>query len=110
MTRVECPNCGSLKEKNTNLILMPCFACGKYEEVIISEEEFEYLTDGGEEGDIVKVIKDNLRTPEQKQGLFDRDLSIENVLNGRYRSDDGFVGGMLQDWNARLGQKVFFIP
>lgn len=75
----------------------------------MTEEEFEYIADGGEIEDKVPVIKKYLMTPEQKQGLKNRDLSIEAVLTGQYnRNCSDFVNEMLKDWNVRLGQKVYF--
>ncbi len=60
--------------------------------ISIPQEELEYLTLGY--GD---------------EGLFDRDLSIEDVLNGRYPANSEFVRNVLLDWNDKLGQSVFFI-
>lgn len=58
---------------------------------------------------LVAAIKTYLRTPEQKQFLDSRDISIEDVLNGRIEGEDQdeIYEQLHADWNAKLGFRGF---
>ena len=63
--------------------------------------------DSGEEW-VVAAIERHLQSEEQRKGMFDRRLSIEKILNGRYTGDqEPFVRQTLKEWNEKLGVKVF---
>lgn len=63
-----------------------------------------------DEAQEVQVIADHLLTDYQQDTLVEMNLSVADVLNGRYGSDkEGEVNKMLADWNERLGAKVFSI-
>jgi len=53
---------------------------------------------------LVAAIKKHLRTTHQRQWLALADISIEDVLNGRYGADmENAVRGILDEWNTKLG-------
>lgn len=58
---------------------------------------------------LVAAIKRYLRTPEQKAMLDARDISIEDVLNGRIEGEDqdDIYNALFNDWNAKLGFRGF---
>ena len=58
---------------------------------------------------LVAAIKRYLRTPEQKAMLDARDISIEDVLNGRIvgADQDDIYNTLFEDWNAKLGFRGF---
>jgi hypothetical protein len=72
------------------------------------DEETYLWYENYEEGKVA-LIKAHLRTPEQKQWLFDNDLSIEDVLNGRFGSpQDAYITGpMFAEWNQKMGHHAF---
>jgi len=56
----------------------------------------------------VTAIERYCLTEEQRKGMFDRHLSIEKILNGRYTGDqEPFVRKTLKEWNDKLGVKAF---
>lgn len=62
----------------------------------------------GGENDDEQLIKKYCLTPDQKQWLFDQDLSLGDLFNGRYPSDLGTeVEGFYREWNAKLEYKFF---
>jgi hypothetical protein len=69
----------------------------------------EFFKAGYDEEYVVAAIKKHLRTEAQRQKMFEFDLSIEDILNGRFgiEAHDGFVSKMFTDWNKKLGTKVF---
>ena len=59
----------------------------------------------------VDIVKQYLRTSEQKAWLDAHDLSVEDLLNGRYGGDDeSGVEAIYGAWNAKLGRKMFGTP
>lgn len=66
-------------------------------------EEFD------EEHYLVAAIKKHLRSEEDREGLYHRDISIEDCLNGRVAGEEPqlFVDQMFGRWNEKLGHKVF---
>lgn len=64
---------------------------------------------GENEAYLVLAIKQHLLTEDQKRALFDRNVSIEDVLNGRVENDpDGsFENSLFSSWNATLGWREF---
>jgi len=57
---------------------------------------------------IVDAIKAHLLTPQQRQWLFEHDLSVEDLLNGRYGGDlEEEIYKIYDDWNKKLGFKEF---
>lgn len=61
-----------------------------------------------EEGFLVAAIKRHLRTDEDKAELAALDVSIEEVLNGRYQfRDSEKIAAILIKWNAKLGCTYF---
>jgi len=60
------------------------------------------------ESDQVRLIKKYLRTSQQKEVLDQLDLSIEDLLNGRFtQSQSKIVKVIFQEWNDKLGTKEF---
>ncbi len=57
---------------------------------------------------LVAAIKRCLRTDEQRQLLYTADLSIEDLLNGRYSIQYSvMVQHIFDEWNKKLGWKEF---
>ena len=56
----------------------------------------------------VDAIKKHLRTEEQRKKMFELDVSIEEILGGRYpRSKGRAVDAILKEWNKKLGFRAF---
>lgn len=73
-----------------------------------SNQLVEFFQSGYDEYLIVIGIKKYLRTPEQKEMLNSFDLSVEDILNGRfYRAEEEMVENIFENWNYKLGKKVF---
>ncbi len=61
-----------------------------------------------EEPQLVTFIEDVLLTKEQNKELLRNDISITDMLNGRFtKSEDQMVFAMFKDWNEKLGNKLF---
>jgi hypothetical protein len=75
-----------------------------------TKEKWEEVCGYGEsEHYLVAAIKRHLLTPEQKAFLNKHDLSIEDVLNGRFaiRLSGTLTEKLFKPWNAVLGWKEF---
>jgi hypothetical protein len=75
----------------------------------LSLEVIEQLVNGFDSEEyLVAAIKRYLRDDADKAELYRLDLSIEDVLNGRYGAEDEpHIITMFEKWNAKIGQKVF---
>jgi hypothetical protein len=64
---------------------------------------------GEDERYLVNAIRNHLLTEEQRQQLFQRNISIEDILNGRVQGEDSeeFSNRLFSDWNAKLGWREF---
>lgn len=76
------------------------------------EQVVEFWRDDGEfygEQYLVPAIKRWLRTEDQRQRMAKADVSIEEMLNGRYNGErvGGVVQAIFDEWNAKLGFKSF---
>jgi hypothetical protein len=60
-----------------------------------------------EEHYLVDAIKKHLLTPFQLQRLRSLELSIEDVLNGRFHGTSEAVARIMEEWNAKLGFRSF---
>ena len=61
-----------------------------------------------EESYLVAAIEKYLQTESQRQGIYDRRLSIEKILNGNYAGGHcQFVEQLLRQWNDWLGFENF---
>ena len=61
-----------------------------------------------EESYQVEGIKLHLRDEEDRKIMFSKDMSIEDILNGRTGADqDDAVSYILNKWNKKLRYKVF---
>ena len=72
------------------------------------EEVQKFFMEGefDDEKYLVQAIKSHLITPEQKKLLFKFDLSIQDILNGRYggkRGEETAVSEIYSSWNEKLG-------
>lgn len=79
---------------------------GKYD--IKDIAEFFEHGEFHQEWRVVDAIKHYLLSPEQKKWLYKQDLSVEDILNGRY--DYKFekqIIKILKSWNKILGVKHF---
>lgn len=75
---------------------------------ILSDEELHTIRNADGEEHTVYIIKHRLRTPEQKTWLDAQDLSIEDLLNGRYNAEqEPIIFKMYADWNAKIGEFTF---
>jgi len=76
-----------------------------------TEEEIRDFWENGEfngEQYLVAAIKKYLRDDEDKQIMFDLDLSIEDMMNGRYTGDQSdAVHAMYAKWNEKVGHHHF---
>jgi hypothetical protein len=77
--------------------------------MIEMELEDKYVWENPDkESDQVRLIKKYLRTSQQKEVLDQLDLSIEDLLNGRFtQSQSKIVKVIFQEWNDKLGTKEF---
>lgn len=77
------------------------------------EQVVEFWRDDGEfygEQYLVPAIKKWLRTEDQRQRMAKADISIEEMLNGRYEGGERIgkvVQSIFDEWNAKLGFKAF---
>ena len=61
-----------------------------------------------EEEYLVRAIRKQLLTPEQKQAMSSADLTIEDMLNGRVNEQqEELVDSIFQEWNVFLGMDYF---
>jgi len=66
------------------------------------------LRDPQSEDQVVRIIKANLLQPGHKVKLRELDLSVEDVLNGRFSNDKSSdVWEILDGWNAECGEILF---
>ncbi len=77
---------------------------------MIPQEVLEDFKEGFDKEEyLVAAIKRYLYTSEQKQLLDARNISIEDVLNGRIEGadQDSIYNMLFDDWNAKLGFQGF---
>lgn len=79
---------------------------------LIAEEAemFEYILKNGhyEEWILVRFIKRLLLSKFHRQYLFNSDLDVYDVLNGRYDETHVLVvEDMFNNWNRKVGHKMF---
>jgi len=75
-----------------------------------TRERWEEAAGYGErESYLVAAIRQHLITEEQRRELFNRNVTIEDMLNGRVEGEDAeeFTGRLYADWNAKLGWHEF---
>lgn len=73
-------------------------------------EVADYFKKGSfdDESYLVIAIKKHLRTPEHKNQIDINDLSVEDMLNGRFGSQkEKIVLAIFDHWNKSLGFKCF---
>jgi hypothetical protein len=69
----------------------------------------EMLADPQEESALVAAIRVHLLTEEQRKWLFDADLSVEDLLNGRYTdATEQGVLKLFKTWNEQLNAPGMF--
>ena len=74
----------------------------------IPSEDCYMVLNPNEEGDTVLFIKEYLLAEDQRSWLFEYNLSIEDILNGRFGALlESYVDNMLEEWNKKLGKKLF---
>jgi hypothetical protein len=72
------------------------------------EELCRFFRQGDGEEYTVQAIKRHLRTEKQRQTLHEMDLSLEDVLNGRFTgTQEPVIQSMFDEWNAFLNKKTF---
>jgi hypothetical protein len=60
------------------------------------------------EEETIEIIKKHLITEEQKRWLYEQDLTIADILNGRFMvSLESQVNKILESWNDKIGKHVF---
>jgi len=76
----------------------------------LSSEVMYQLENPDSEEWLVKAIKENLRTPEQKSALDAADISIEDMLNGRVEGEEkhALVRRIFVQWNEVCEKELFF--
>ena len=75
----------------------------------LSAEEMGHFTNADNEAESVQAIKTHLLTEQERKKLYDANLSIEDVLNGRF---DESHSGLIEEelfpaWNEKLGYRHF---
>jgi len=71
------------------------------------EDCYNFLNPDSEENTI-DFIKTYLRTEEQRNWLHEQDLTLADILNGRFNGrQESRVKAIQAEWNEKLGQKVF---
>ena len=71
------------------------------------EQIVQWMQEPDDEATEVEVIKRLLCTPEQQQWLHANGVTISEVLNGRVPSTLDVERVLFEDWNAKLGVKLF---
>lgn len=69
-----------------------------------------FLQDFQNEHQFVQAIREHLITQEQKQFLFDNDITIEDCLNGRVSGGEEIrtpIREMYKDWNDKIEHEMF---
>jgi len=75
--------------------------------VPIPQEEFHLFETAAGEEHTVAVIRSYLLTEPQRIWLFQRNISIEDILNGRVEGGLPEVAALFRDWNEKLGGEYF---
>lgn len=71
-------------------------------------QEWEDLGVSQDERYLVDAIRSKLLTQDERREMFNRDISIEDVLNGRTTGNhDDFVQQLFNAWNKKLGWTEF---
>ena len=74
----------------------------------LDEESCHLLLCGADEHWVVAIIKQHLQTDEQRLWLYEHDLYIQDLLNGRTTGDvDDEVRAIFANWNEKLGRQYF---
>jgi hypothetical protein len=60
------------------------------------------------EHEVVRAIRKGLLSQEERQWMFDHDVTVEDMLNGRVENDPPEVHAMFVRWNEVLGFKAFY--
>lgn len=73
----------------------------------MTEEEF-FLWENADEEHFIELIKKFLRTASQRAMLEAMDLTIADLLNGRFNGEqEKSVLEIFADWNSKLGKDHF---
>lgn len=73
----------------------------------VALKEFFHYGEFPEEHYLVAAIERHLQTESQRKALFEKRLSIEKILNGRYGdADTQLVRNIFRAWNVILGRNV----
>ncbi len=60
------------------------------------------------EENTVELIKKYLQTEQDRKAMYDEDMSIYDMLNGRYNEEQEIVVlEIFERWNQKLGTKTF---
>lgn len=59
------------------------------------------------ESELIRTMKNTLMTVRQRQQLFEANLEISDILNGKYPVNSTLIPELFADWNQKLGF-VFF--
>ena len=76
----------------------------------LSEEIIYELEHPDHEEPIVDIIKEYLRTDEQRRWMETQDLTIADILNGRFCGTEAtvmIIESMFRDWNEKIGKRIF---
>lgn len=74
-------------------------------------ERFQEIIGGSDyhSQEIIQLIKKCLITQRQRRWLFDEDLDLHDIMDGRYpHKISKKVGTMLKSWNKKAGAKLFY--
>ncbi len=74
----------------------------------VSEEAYYRFVNPDSENDHDQFIRRYLLSDEQRRELFERNLTVLDILNGRFTGEHkSFVYALFDVWNAMLGKKHF---
>jgi len=76
----------------------------------LSEEIIHILEHPDREEHTIDIIKSYLRTEEQRKWMYNQDLSIADILNGRFHGTEAtvtIIQSMFNDWNEKIGKRLF---
>jgi len=76
--------------------------------ITLTEEEKLHFTNPDNEAELVNAIRTHLLSKTQRQQLFDANISVEDILNGRFEERySTLIDALFTDWNEKLGRRQF---
>ncbi len=73
----------------------------------IGTDEARSLVSPDSEEQTIRFIRKHLLTTQQSRQLYDRNLTVADLVNGRVEGDQTIYATMFDAWNGKLGKKYF---